>query len=166
MRCRRRVIGTGIGLLAMLASVSCGEDVSSSPAPVVIVVDLEAGQRWAVHGGAVEQGRICEDGFRHVRDGIDPATNEVVPVRIWTAVIADAIESRNTTELTMVVEYTCADGSGSFVITEHWGPDQWSLDSGTGAYRALHGGGDLSFTTDDYMSPRPLRLELDGVLEP
>jgi hypothetical protein len=151
--------------LALVVGVSCGPASSSSRSAVVIVVDLEAGQRWTARGVGVGRAPICTDGIRHVVDGIDPATNDIVPVRVWTEVVADAIESRNATEITLVVEYTCADGSGSFVTRERWGPDTWSIDSGTGAYRALRGAGALSFTTLDYMERPPFTLKLEGVLE-
>jgi hypothetical protein len=166
MRSHRRAFAAGIVLLAILPNVSCGDAASASHAPVVIVVDLEAGQRWTALGAAVEGDRICPDGIRHVLEGIDPATNDVVPVRVWSKVIAKAIEHRTTTEITLVVEYTCADGSGSFVTTERWGPDVWSVDSGTGAYGALRGRGALSFAALDYRLIPPLWLELEGVLEP
>ena len=92
-------------------------------------------------------------------------TNDVVPVRAWSRIIEDAITLRNTTEITFVVENTCADGSGSFVTIERWGPDVWSVESGTGAYRGLTGGGSLRFATVNYMEITPFRLYLDGALE-
>jgi hypothetical protein len=149
----------------VLAGVSCGESAGSLDGPIALEVVLEAGQRWTAEGSAAERGALCERGTRHVIRAIDPATAETVPVRVWSGVLDDAITQRNSTEITFVVENTCADGSGSFVTIEQWGPDAWSVDSGTGAYRDLHGGGALSFTTADYMQARPLRLVLDGVLE-
>ena len=145
----------------VLAGVSCGESARSLDGPIALEVVLEAGQRWT----AAERGALCERGTRHVIRAIDPATAETVPIRVWSRVLDDAITHRNSTEITFVVENTCADGSGSFVTIEQWGPEAWSVDSGTGAYRDLHGGGALSFTTADYMQTRPLRLVLDGVLE-
>jgi hypothetical protein len=38
------------------------------------------------------------------------------------------------------------------------------VESGTGAYRELTGGGKLSFATLDYMQIAPLRLWLDGMV--
>jgi hypothetical protein len=166
MRSHRWALAAALVLLAIFPNVSCGDAASASQVPVVIAVDLEAGQRWTARGAAVEGDRICPAGIRHVVDGIDPVTNDVIPVRVWSGVIAGAIESLNTTEITLIVEYTCADGSGSFVTTERWGPDVWSVDSGTGAYRALRGAGTLSFTTLDYRLIPPFWLELAGVLEP
>lgn len=148
----------------VLVGVSCGESSGSVDGPIAFEVALEDGQRWTAEGAAVESGALCGSGVRHVIRGIDPATAETVPVRVWSAILQDAITRRNSTEITFVVEHTCADGSGSFVTIEQWGPDVWSIDSGTGAYRDLRGAGDLSFTTIAYMPTSPLLLSLDGTL--
>jgi hypothetical protein len=103
--------------------------------------------------------------MRHVIRGIDPATSETLFVRTWSAILDDAIANRSSTDVTFVVENTCADGSGSFVTNEQWGPDVWSIVSGTGAYGDLRGGGALSFVTADYTQIRPRDLRLVGVLE-
>lgn len=148
----------------VLGGLSCGESAESLDGPIAFEVALEDGQRWTAEGPAVERGALCESGTRHVIRGIDPATAETVPVRLWSEILADAVTRRNSTEITFVVEYTCADGSGSFVTIERWGPDVWSIDSGTGAYRDLHGSGELSFTTIAYMPTSPLLLNLEGTL--
>jgi hypothetical protein len=158
-------IGSALVVSAtVIAVVSCGESARSLDGPIAFEVALEEGQRWTAEGAAVESGALCGGGVRHVIRGIDPATAETVPVRVWSAIIDDAITRRNSTEITFVVEHTCADGSGSFVTIEQWGPDVWSVESGTGAYRDLRGGGDLSFTTIAYLPTSPLLLSLDGVL--
>ena len=97
-------------------------------------------------------------------EAVDPATGEIVPVRIRYWVVQDAISERNTTAIVLVVEHTCTDGSGSFVTREEWGADVWSVESGTGAYGELSGGGELSFATTDYTATTPLRLFVDGTL--
>jgi hypothetical protein len=150
---------------AVLGGASCGDGVGPQDGPVAFEVVLEAGQRWTAAGAAVERGALCGRGTRHVIRGIDPASDETVPVRVWSAILDQAITRRNSTEITFVVENTCADGSGSFVTIERWGPDDWSIVSGTGAYRDLRGAGDLSFTAVGYTPTSPLRLNLDGVLE-
>ena len=109
-------------------------------------------------------GALCGSGTRHVIRGIDPATAETVRVWVWSGILDDAVTRRTSTEITFVVENTCADGSGSFVTIEQWGPDVWSIESGTGAYRDLRGSGELSFTTIAYMPTSPLLLNLDGTL--
>jgi hypothetical protein len=86
-------------------------------------------------------------------------------VRVWSSIIEHAITKRNATDIDFVVENTCADGSGSFVTMERWGSDVWSVESGTGAYGALTGGGELWFETVDYTQVTPLQLYLDGALE-
>jgi len=148
----------------VLAGVSCGESAGSLDGPIAFEVALEEGQRWTAEGAAVASGALCGSGIRHVIRGIDPATAETVPVRVWSKILGDAITRRNATEIAFVVEHTCADGSGSFVTIEQWGPDVWSIDSGTGAYRDLRGSGELSFTTIAYMPTSPLLLNLDGTL--
>ena len=95
----------------------------------------------------------------------DPATDDIVRVRVWSQIVEEAATVRNTTEITLVVEHTCADGSGSFVTVERWGPDLWSVESGTGAYVNLTGGGELRFATVRYMEITPLLLHLDGALD-
>ena len=148
----------------LLAGVSCGESAGSLDGPVAFEVVLEEGQRWTADGAAVESGALCGNGTRHVIRGIDPATAETIPVRVWWEILGDAVTRRPSTEITFVVEHTCEDGSGSFVTIEQWGPDVWSIDSGTGAYRDLRGAGELSFTTVAYMPTSPLLLNLDGTL--
>jgi hypothetical protein len=151
--------------VAVLVAPSCDRAVESWEGQVTIGVDLERGQRWIAEGLPVERGRLCRQGIRHVVEGIDPETDDIVPVRAWSRIMEDAITLRNTTEITFVVENTCADGSGSFVTIERWGPDVWSVESGTGAYRGLTGGGSLRFATVNYMEITPFRLYLDGALE-
>jgi hypothetical protein len=158
-----RVVAALLLSIAAVTAASCSEPGPAARA-VTISVDLEAGQRWAAQGPAVDRDMLCGSGIRHVVDGIEPVTNEIVPVRVWSGIVNDAIARRNTTEITLVVEHTCSDGSGSFVTRERWGPDVWSVESGTGAYRELTGGGKLSFATLDYMQIAPLRLSLDGMV--
>ena len=161
-----RSLAAALSTLAVLASVSCDDGpVESWEGQVAIGVDLEAGQRWTAQGPPVDRGRFCPSGIRHVIEGIDPITNDIVPVRVRSRVMEEAVTQLNTTEITFVVENTCADGSGSFVTIEMWGPDVWSVESGTGAYRELTGGGELRFATDNYMEIIPLRLRLEGALE-
>lgn len=131
---------------------------------VTIDVDLEAAQRWTAGGSPVERGLLCEGGTRQLLNGIDPATNESMPYRERHRILEGAILRRNSTAIVWIVENTCADGSGSFITREHWGSDVWSVESGTGAYSELDGGGTLSFTTVDYAQFSPLRLQLDGEL--
>lgn len=160
-----RRLGAALSTLAVLAAVSCGGAIESWEGEVAIGIDLEAGQRWTAEGPAVDRDQFCLRGTRHVIEGVDPMTNDIVPVRVWSRIIEEAITLRNTTEITLVVENTCLDGSGSFVTIERWGPDVWSVESGTGAYRELTGGGQLRFATVDYTKIAPLRLYLDGLLE-
>lgn len=159
-----RVASALVVSATVLTAVSCGQSAGSLDGPIAFDVALEQGQRWTADGAAVASGALCASGTRHVIRGIDPATAETVPVRVWSEILDDAITGRPSTEITFVVEHTCADGSGSFVTIEQWGPDVWSIDSGTGAYRDLRGGGDLSFTTIAYMPTSPLLLNLDGTL--
>ena len=158
-----RLIAALLLSVAAVTAASCSEPGPAERA-VTIGVDLEAGQRWTAQGPAVDRDMFCGSGIRHVVDGIDPVTNEIVPVRVWFGIVNHAIAHRNTSEITLVVEHTCSDGSGSFVTREQWGPDVWSVESGTGAYRELTGGGKLSFATLDYMQVAPLRLLLDGMV--
>jgi hypothetical protein len=151
--------------VAMLVAASCDRAEGSWDGEVTISVDLESGQEWTAQGVPVDRGQFCPSGIRHVVEGIDPRTNDTVRVHVWFRIMEDAITTRNSTAITFVVEHTCGDGSGSFVTREQWGPDVWSVESGTGAYRELAGGGDLSFVIVDYMTITPLRYSLDGALE-
>lgn len=159
-----RVASALIVSATALAAVSCAESAGSLDGAIAFEVALEDGQRWTADGAAVESGALCGSGTRHVVRGIDPATAETVRVWVWSGILDDAVTRRTSTEITFVVEHTCADGSGSFVTIEQWGPDVWSIDSGTGAYRDLRGAGELSFTTVAYMPTSPLLLNLDGAL--
>jgi hypothetical protein len=151
--------------VAVLVAASCDRADGSWNGEVTISVDLESGQEWTAQGAAVDLGEFCPSGIRHVVEGIDPRTNDTVRVHVWFRIMQDAITTRNSTAINFVVEHTCADGSGSFVTRERWGPDVWSVESGTGAYRELTGGGELSFAIVDYMTIAPLRYYLDGTLE-
>ena len=165
---RRRGSFTSIAALSavgLLVAMSCDRTAERWEGEVTIGVDLEAGQRWTAQGPPVDGGHLCPQGIRHVIEGRDPVTDDIVRVPVWWQVVEEAITSRNTTAVTLVVEHTCADGSGSFVTVERWGPDVWSVVSGTGAYRSMTGGGDLTFTTAHYTEVTPLRLYLDGLLE-
>ena len=159
-----RVAAVMFSVVAVLVAVSCERDRDSWDGEVTIVVDLETGQSWTAWGVPVAGGRFCPDGIRHVLRGIDPVTDEIVRVHVWFGIMDEAITTRNSTPITFVVEHTCADGSGSFVTRERWGPDEWAVESGTGAYRDLTGGGELSFATIDYTSVR-LWLHLEGFLK-
>lgn len=159
-----RVASALVASATVLAAASCAESAGSLDGAIAFEVALEDGQRWTADGAAVESGALCGSGTRHVIRGIDPATAETVPVRVWSEILGDAVTRRPSTEITFVVEHTCNDGSGSFVTIERWGSDVWSIDSGTGAYRDLRGAGDLSFTTVAYMPTSPLRLYLEGTL--
>jgi hypothetical protein len=150
--------------VAVLVAASCDRTDESWDGEVAISVDLESGQRWTAGGAPVDRGQFCPSGIRHVLRGIDPMTDETVRVHVWFAIMENAITTRNSTAITFVVEHTCDDGSGSFVTRERWGPDDWVVESGTGAYRELTGGGELSFATVDYMTVAPLLLFLDGAL--
>lgn len=151
--------------VVVLVAPACNSTDESWDGEVAIAVDLDSGQQWTASGAPVERGQFCPSGSRHVLRGIEPMTGETVRVHEWFGIMEEAITTRNSTVITFVVEHACADGSGSFVTREQWGPDVWSVESGTGAYRELTGGGELSFATVDFMVVAPLRLYLDGVLE-
>ncbi len=157
----RTVLAAAV-LFVLLVAGAC--DRADESWEVILSVDLETGQEWTASGPAVDRGQFCPNGTRHVVRGIDPATSDIVRVGVWFDIMESAITERNSTEITFVVEHTCTDGSGSFTTTERWGPDLWSVESGTGAYRDLRGAGRLSFATTDYMTAAPLRLYLDGTL--
>lgn len=150
--------------LAALVVASCDRADGSWDGEVTISVDLESGQEWTAQGAPVDRGQFCPNGIRHVIEGIDPVTGEIVRVHVWFRIMEKAITTTNSTAITLVVEHTCVDGSGSFVTREQWGPDVWSVESGTGAYRELTGGGELSFVPDS-MTAAPLHYYLDGALE-
>lgn len=166
-RARRTPLSWVTALVACsgLAAASCDRADGGWDGEVTIGVDLEVGQRWIAEGTPVERGQLCPQGIRHVLEGVDPVTNDIVKVPVWSQIVVEAITERNTAEVDLVVEHTCADGSGSFVTTERWGTDTWSVESGTGAYRTLSGGGTLRFATTDYTEVAPLRLYLDGTVE-
>jgi hypothetical protein len=151
--------------VAVLVAASCDRADGSWDGEVTISVDLESGQEWTAQGAPVDRGEFCPSGIRHVIEGIDPRTNDTVRVHVWFRIMRDAVTTRNSTAIDFVVEHTCADGSGSFVTREQWGPDVWSVESGTGAYRELTGSGELSFVIVDYTTIAPLRYSLDGTLE-
>ena len=168
MHCRRtRLLVLAFSVVAAATAATCGvmpDAPGVRQGAVTIDVDLEAAQRWTAGGSPVERAVLCEGGTRQLLDGIDPATNESMPYRERYRILEEAIARRNSTAIVWIVENTCADGSGSFITREHWGPDVWSVESGTGAYSELDGGGMLSFTTVDYAIFSPLRLQLDGEL--
>lgn len=160
-----RVTAMVVSALAVFVAGACDGTDGSWDGEVTISVDLESGQQWTAQGTPVDRGQFCPGGIRHVLRGIDPTTGETVRVYVWFGIMEQAITTRNSTTITFVVEHTCADGSGSFVTSEQWGPDVWTVESGTGAYRELTGGGGLSFAPLDYLAIAPLRLHLAGALD-
>jgi hypothetical protein len=159
-----RAVAVLVSVSAVLVAGACDRSDDPWDGEVAISVDLDSGQQWTASGAPVDRGQFCPSGSRHVLRGIEPMTGETVRVHVWFGIMEKAITTRNSRTITFVVEHTCADGSGSFVTREQWGPDVWSVESGTGAYRDLTGGGELSFATLDYMVIAPLQLRLDGAL--
>jgi hypothetical protein len=153
-----------LSALAVLVTVSCDGDGDAWDGEVSIAVDLETGQEWTAQGAPVDRGQFCPNGIRHVLRGYDPVTGETLRVHVWFGIMEDAITTRNSTPITFVVEHTCTDGSGSFVTRERWGPDDWVVESGTGAYQGLTGSGELSFVSFSYTPIGPLQLYLRGAL--
>ena len=81
--------------------------------------------------------------------------------------IIDALERDEPYEPDVMgaMEFTCADGSGSFTIFESaGGPGPWRVRDGTGAYRTMTGSGtaDLRFADG---AERFEALELEGTLQ-
>ncbi|HSL74787.1 MAG TPA: hypothetical protein VK853_09975 [Ilumatobacteraceae bacterium] len=159
------IAAAALWTVALFAAGSCDGPDGRWQGEVAMRIDLEAGQRWTAQGAPVDRGQFCPDGIRHVLEARDPATDDIVRVRVWSQIVEAAATVRTTTEITLVVEHTCADGSGSFVTVERWGPDLWSVESGTGAYVHLTGGGELWFATVRYTEITPLLLHLDGALD-
>lgn len=165
---RIEVMVTAAVLVATMTTLSCGPTSGTAGSwrgSVTIDVDLEAAQRWTAAGTPVDQMVLCEAGTRQLLDGIDPATNQSMRYSERYRILEEAIGRRISTEIVWIVEHTCTDGSGSFVTREHWGPDVWSVESGTGAYSELGGGGTLSFAPVDHTRSGPLELQLDGELQ-
>lgn len=161
---RRRRVFRAIAALVVLSAttwgaIGCGgEPVDRS---VVLRVDLERAQRWSATGDLVDRDELCRAGTRHVLDAIDPDSGRRLSAREEVALLAAAIAGPIDVPVVWTVEHTCSDGSGSFVTRENWGADEWSVESGTGAYRQLQGAGHVSFATADYtqIAPRLLVIE-------
>jgi hypothetical protein len=141
--------------------VGVGCDGEPADRSVIVRVDLERAQRWSASGDLVDRGGLCPAGTRHVLDAIDADTGRRLATREEVELLADAIAGPGEVPVVWTVEHTCTDGSGSFVTRENWDADEWSVESGTGAYRRLEGAGHVWFTTADYtqIAPRLLVIE-------
>ncbi len=163
----RHAVFAALCMVAASVAWSWGCSDGNQAHQVTIAVSLESGQRWRAEGLAVDGDRLCPEGTRHIVEVVDPATNEIVTVYEWSRVVDGAIMARPSVDMIVVTEHTCADGSGSFVTVERWGPDVWSIRPGigTGAYREMTGGGSMWFAPADYTTVAPLHLYLDGTLQ-
>jgi hypothetical protein len=91
-------------------------------------------------GPAVDQGLMCGEG-------------DTVDLSVKPAGEASSVGF----SLQVLKQFTCADGSGSFVVKlqvridfDRGGSASWKVMSGTGAYERLHGAGDGYGVPADY----------------
>ena len=161
---RDRIVRAVAALLVWSATVGAAAACDGEPAggPLTMQVDLERAQRWSASGVPVDRDVLCPTGTRHVLDAIDVETGRRLPVQEEVALLAAVIAGPVAVPVVWTVEHTCSDGSGSFVTRENWDADEWSVESGSGAYRRLAGTGRVSFTTVDYTQIAPRLLVIDA----
>ena len=125
----RRVLVLMMSMLVMLAlAVPAGAD--SPPSDVEIVVPGFEGA-FVANGPAVDDGLLC-------------ATGDVATVSTTGA----GFQSNRLFNLTVFNEFTCDDGSGTFLVKLQVQVNSyrgvmfnWAVVSGTGDYEDLHGSG-------------------------
>lgn len=161
---RHRIVRAVAALLVWSATMGVAGACDGEPAggPVTMQVDLGRAQRWSASGDPVDRDVLCATGTRHVLDAVDAETGHRLPVQEEVALLAAAIAGPVAVPVVWTVEHTCSDGSGSFVTRENWDADEWSVESGSGAYRRLAGTGHVSFTTVDYTQIAPRLLVIDA----
>ncbi len=163
---RLRSTGTVIAAIALVV-VACS---SRDPDPSIqFIVETTPGQPWTAVGELVDAGVVCPGGGRRPVGFYDAVGNRMDPEAWFERFfeIIDAFERDEPYEpdIRGAMEFTCADGTGSFTIIEApLGIGPWRVRDGTGAYQGMTGSGtsDLRFSDGVESSEA---VELSGRLQ-
>ena len=141
---RRLRIKAIVGAAAALLAASCG---AGGPDPVV-VFDLQPieAQPWTATGELVEAGLLCSSGDRE-NLFLGHPDGSAMPIEEFIRLIDEAEAAGGSHQNVARIgrtEYVCADGSGTFTMTERMtgNPDDEmtsEVTSGSGAYVELTG---------------------------
>jgi hypothetical protein len=143
-------------ITAALLVGSCGD---GEPDPAIrMYVEAAPGQPWVASGGLVDAGSVCPAGGRAIvqfsdRAGIALSFEEGVVRGMEFAECMDAggPGAQCDIDLRGEMEWTCADGSGSFRLLETTGGGEWQVVGGTGAFAQMSGEG----TSELVFAPAP-----------
>lgn len=148
-----------VGLIALFPAIGAiGASCSTSDDSNELTMWVDD-SGWTASGGAVDAGIMCPAGVHHTVGFLDLDGSPLAPdeayERIVEAIWADPPDVVAT--LLQIDEFTCDDGSGSFIVTlefRNGGP--WSVDEGTGAYSDVSMSGTIEmerWAVDDPDSP-------------
>jgi hypothetical protein len=162
---RWRLTALVVAILVTVVACSGGATEGS----VEFEVHLVDGQAWTAAGSGVDDDLMCPAGRRQVveyRDSQGTIAAEDILPRMMEA--GDWEPGDPIIDFRIVVQFTCANGSGSFTVEEipFEGRGSWLLTVGTGAYTGLEGEGpchrefDENQATEDEEGPIPPLLLL------
>lgn len=153
------IVRLSIALVIGLVLGSCAAAVEESQSE--FTVELQDGQAWMASGDAADSGVMCPAGGRRSL-WIETTEGRVLTTYEIATIFRKAKATKVDPDIVFVVEWTCADGSGSFTIREDAGTSTWTITSGRGAYRYMTGNGDFSFVPT--LEAIPLNLHFEGTL--
>lgn len=172
-RRRRHRTATLVALVAFsAAALACEPEDAANPAgagmdpavrsgALVLAVDLRGGQQWTASGPLVERRAFCSAGARHYLSFLEPATRNKLTRTAVAERHREAQAERVPADLTEVVEFSCFDGSGSFVSEANVARKTWTVVRGTGVYSGLSGSGTISWQPTEQGGPSTLFVEAE-----
>jgi hypothetical protein len=128
-------------MVVVLLAATC----SGPGANIAITVDLQTGGSWVASGRSVDEKLFCGEGSRRVVEYRD-VDGTLLSEESGRAELAAAATDGRAADLQLLVEMTCADGSGVISLVETPAAGTWVIDHGNGAYSALSGSGTLVAT--------------------
>jgi hypothetical protein len=111
-------------------------------------------------GPLVDAGAICAHGYQRSVAMLDPATRESLSAAdVWRRV--EQLTPGEGIDVIMVEERRCADGSGSFVVEDLPATGEFTVISGSGAYRSMRGEGVSTGGMDLGANPDWVHVEIE-----
>jgi hypothetical protein len=152
----RRAVRIVASIVAASLVGSCGG--GEPDTAILFEVQAVPGLPWIATGELVDAGSVCPAGGRAIVQFYDragtPLSFEEGTVRGFEyaeCMDAGGPGSECDVDLLGEMEWTCADGSGSFRLLETTGGGEWQVAGGTGAFAVMTGEG----TSELVFAPAP-----------
>lgn len=150
----RRIIGL---LVVVLLVAGC----SGGPLAVEFSHPQEQGLiPFAATGPAVEQADVCDAGMMEIVS-LESVEGDPITDEDWATIFDAAMANGGVAEMYVMADYSCDDGSGTFVMRFHNRIDfatfefegqqavgTWEIDTGTADYAGLTGSGNATLDWD------------------